>query len=380
MANAPVRDGFLQTIEARADIGGCYLRPVRVGTAGGDGHFSLVFSATDSRTGGRVAIKVFRPDRLIETYRFQCFCREAVLLEELAGTPNVLGWIGAKDEFVEEVQTTTGIPFDLRFPYFVVELASTDVASILRAGTWRAEQKLIAFREMCKAVQRIHRKGIVHRDIKPSNFLVMENGDIRLSDFGTARHADGAEPPILATYPAAPGDSRYASPEMHALLHDDDPLIALKGDIFALAATLFEMFSGAVLGIQLFDASFARDLAYAMGAVQKRDRKRDYLEFLQALDAGHPLPSISVYASDVPPSIRDLLDGLYKSMATLDFRRRLCDFETIFLKIDQCLLVLRIEEKVRQWRQQKELYRRTRSAKQARRPKAVTIVRRGESR
>lgn len=133
MANDPVRDGLLQTIEARADIGGRYLRPVRVGTAGGDGHFSLVFSATDSRTGRRVAIKVFRPDHLIETYRFQCFCQEAVLLEELAGTPNVLGWVGAKDEFVEQVQTTTGIPFDLRFPYFAVELASTDVASILRA-------------------------------------------------------------------------------------------------------------------------------------------------------------------------------------------------------------------------------------------------------
>jgi len=80
---------------------------------------------------------------------------------------------------------------------------------------------------------------------------------------------------------------------MHALLHDDDPSLAKQGDIFALGATLFEMFSGVVLGIQIFDASFAADLAGSMGAVQKRDRKRIYLQFVQSLDAGHPLPSIS---------------------------------------------------------------------------------------
>jgi serine/threonine protein kinase len=208
----------------------------------------------------------------------------------------------------------------------------------------------------------------------------MENGDIKLSDFGTARMIDGIEPPILANYPAAPGDTRYASPEMHALLHDDDPRICQEGDIFALGATLFEMCTGAILGVQLFDASFALDLAQSMGAVQKRDRRRIFLQFVQTLDAGHPLPSISEYASDVPASIRPHVDELYKSMATLNYRRRLCDFAMIFLKLDQCLLVLRNEAKVNRWRKQKEIYKENHRAKLARCEEAIRLARLGDFR
>ena len=205
----------------------------------------------------------------------------------------------------------------------------------------------------------------------------MMNGEVKLSDFGAARHVDGGEPAILAAYPAAPGDTRYASPEMHALLHDSDPSVARGGDIFALGATLFEMCTGAILGIQIFDASFASDLAHAMAAISKGDRRRVYLEFVQNIDAGHPLPSISDYATDVPASIRELIDGLYKGMASLDYRRRLCDFETIFLKIDQCLLVLRNEEKVRRWQRTKEQFAQNRRDKLARRLAAAAQLKRG---
>jgi serine/threonine protein kinase len=377
MAPDATREGYLQLIEARAEIGGRYLGPKRIGTMGGDGHFSLVFSAIDQTTSRKVAIKVFRPDRLDDPYRFQCFCREAILLQQLAGTPNVLEWVGARDEFIEIVSSSSGISFPLRFPYCAVELALTDVGTIIRAGSWRNEEKMLAFREMCKAVQRIHREGIVHRDVKPSNFLVMENKAVKLSDFGTARYVNGIEPALLATYVAPPGDTRYTSPEMLGLLHDVDPAIAFKGDVFSLGATLFELFSGVMLGLQIFDNAFAQDLAQAMNAVSKVERQRLYMELLPSLDSGHPLPSIYAYAPDLPPAVRDILDSLYKAMASLDFRRRLCDFEVIFLKINQCLLVLRNLEKVRRWQQQKEIIRQNRVAKLARRKAIVLRVNRG---
>jgi serine/threonine protein kinase len=372
----PTRDAYLRLIESRPDIeDGRFTNLRRIGTSGGDGHFSLVFTATDQRNGSTVAVKVFRPDRLVDPYRFQSFCREAVLLEELVGSPNVLEWLGTRREFIERVQSTGGIPLELTFPYFVVELASTDLASVVRAGGWNAEQKLVAFRSMCKAIQRIHRVGIVHRDVKPSNFLVMANQGVKLSDFGCARKIDGIEPALLANYATAPGDLRYVSPEMHALLHDDNPPIAKYGDIFGLGATLFEMFSGTILGIQIYDARFAAALALAMGAVSKRDRHRIYLQFVQSLDAGHPLPSISAYATPAPACIHYLVDALYKSMATLDYQRRLCDFETIFMKVDQCLLVLRNQEKILRWQRQKETYRQNHLAKLIRRTERNLIGR-----
>src|SRR2546427_12372739 len=119
MVPDPARDGYIRLIEARPNIDGRFttLRWK------GDGHFSLVFAARDTVSSRDVAIKVFRPDRLVEPYRFQCFCREAIILERLKGTRNIIGWVANRGEFTEQIQTTAGIPFPLTFPYYAVELA-----------------------------------------------------------------------------------------------------------------------------------------------------------------------------------------------------------------------------------------------------------------
>jgi serine/threonine protein kinase len=242
-------------------------------------------------------------------------------------------------------------------------LASSDIGEAVRAASWSAEQKLVGFREMCKGVQRIHHEGISHRDIKPSNFLAMESGLVKLSDFGAARDIKGSAPPLLNDYSLTPGDTRYASPEMLALLHDADPSIAFAGDIFSLGASLFELWSGTILGLQVFDIGFASALTQSMNAVNKQDRIRNYLGFVQNIAGGHPLPPINAYGNHVPSSISKLVEGLYQAMAALDYRQRLCDFERIFLRIDQCLLVLRNEEKVLKWREQREVFRNNRKEK-----------------
>jgi len=359
-------DGYLRVIEGRRDLDARFGNLRRIGAAGGGGYSSLVFVAMDNTSGQDVAIKIFRPDRHSETYRYQCFCREEKILRALCGTPHVLAWVAPRSDFVELLTSAAGIPVPLTFSYFAAELAVTDVATVIRNSTWNPEQKLVGFREMCKAVQRIHNQGITHRDLKPSNFLVAVDRKVKLSDFGTARDLNGNEPAVMSNYEYPPGDTRYASPEMLALLHDEVPTIALAGDIYALGAILFELWSGAILGVQIFTRRFVSDLAQAMNAVHKRDRSRIFLGFVQNLAAGHPLPAITAFGGDLPSSIRDVVEDLYRSMAALDYRQRLCDFERIFLRIEQCLLVLRNEEKVRQWRRQKEVYRRNREEKRTR--------------
>lgn len=44
-------------------------------------------------------------------------------------------------------------------------------------------------------------------------------------------------------------------------------------------------------------------------------------------------------------------------MAALDYNKRTGDFEYVFLKIDQALIVLRNEDKLRKWRERREVYR-----------------------
>ena len=353
-------DGYRSLIEARREIDGRFTNLKFVG----DGYSSLVFSARDELERQNVAVKVFRPDRLSgDTYRYQCFCREATLLKQLVGTKNVLSLVAGRGEFVETLSTPSGISIALNFPFYVAELAQADVADLIRRNVWTAEEKLVNFREMCKSIQRIHRMRIVHRDIKPGNFVLLPSGGLKIADFGTARDLGGDDPAIFLNYQYPPGDTRYAAPEMMALLHDGDPEIAFLGDIYSLGATLYELWSGTILGVQLFNPRFAMDLATTMNAVRKSERRRVYMQFVQNISRGHSLPRLTPYGSLVPSSIWLLVDDLYRAMTALDFRERLADFERIFLRLDQCLIVLRNEDKVCRWREQKRLRRLNRHEK-----------------
>jgi serine/threonine protein kinase len=346
-----LRDAYRQIIEALPDIGGRFFGPAYVG----DGYSSLVFSATDQQTAARVAVKIYRPDRLSDVYRYQSFRREATLLHRLRGSPNILECVSEYAEFDVPLTTANGIPVSLKFPYYAAELASTDVAEVIRNDWWTSEEKLLGFREMCKALQRVHHQTMAHRDIKPDNFLVMPTGQVKISDFGTAR--DLTEAGILTQYGAPPGHILYSAPELLAGLHDADPSIALRSDLYSLGATLFELWCGTKLGVTILSSNFASDLAQATNAVKINDRIRIFCGFIRSLAAAHPLPALSSFQCNAPTCIRPMIDDLYRSMAALDFRERLTDFERIFLRINQCLIVLRNERSFERWQEQKELRR-----------------------
>ncbi len=140
---------------------------------------------------------------------------------------------------------------------------------------------------------------------------------------------------------------------MFALLHDADPVIAFGADIYSLGAILFEMFSGSQLVTFLFDGSYTEELMEVMREVSSEKRRRTYHNFVESIAAAHPLPSLAAFGSNVPRCLRSQLDELYMSMCNLDYRKRLCDYRTIFRKIDVCVWILRHEEQYRRWRDQK---------------------------
>jgi serine/threonine protein kinase len=183
----------------------------------------------------------------------------------------------------------------------------------------------------------------------------MPDGSIRLSDFGTARILDGTTPGLLADYAQfPPGDLAYVAPEMLASLHDDDPSIALGADIFSLGSCLFEMHTGIPLGVQLFDQSFQADLMQAMSAVKRGQRIRTYNQFVTNIANSHHLPTVAAFSPKIPRCIVNQVDDLYRSMAAIDYKSRIRDFEHIFLKLDRCIFTLQNEEKIRRWRQKRE--------------------------
>jgi serine/threonine protein kinase len=355
--NTSQRDALLRTIEQKTHLGGRFEGMQRIDPDGGGGQFSLVLRARDRHTNRDVALKFFDPAQRNDVYRWESFKREIQLLPGFDGKPDILQRVCPLTEFKEPFQNPFGIVLDIDFAYYAVELAAYDVSAAISENRWDAAEKLVCFRGMCRAVQRIHREWVAHRDLKPSNFLIMEDGTLRLSDFGTARLISGGHNAILSSYAGPPGDLRYVSPEMVAALHDVDPSFAFKGDIYALGAILFEFFTGTLLNLHVMDGHTLSSLSRAMNAVPAPQRVQIYNGFVSSLASSRPLPSVRLFGSQTPPSIVALIDHLFRSLAAIDYRERLCDFTYIFMQIKRCLYVLNHENAYRRWREQKRLRR-----------------------
>ncbi len=352
---------LLSMLEQRSDIGGRFVNIKRVDNPQGVGAFSALVAADDNVTEKRVAVKVCLP--LLDPYRIACFDREADLLESLQGERDIIQMIAEKAEFTELLTAQAGVSFPLQLKYYALELASRDVGDVIASGTWTAVENLIAFRSMCRSVQRVHSRRIAHRDLTPSNFLVMSDGSTRLSDFGTARRLNSTTASLVDSYTGPPGDRRYCAPEMLACLHDEDPSIAVGADIFSLGAILFEMFSGTNLGLRLFDPSFWDDIAQALVSIKPGQRQKTYDQIITSIANSRPLPSIALFGAQVPGCVLDRIDDLYQYLCAIDYRRRPTQFNRTFNKLNTCLLILRNEAKYQHWLAKKRRLRamRTRS-------------------
>jgi len=282
------------------------------------------------------------------------------MLGEFVGQPNVIQRVSSLADFTEGFDTPLNVRYTLTFSYFAMELAKSDLAAAVAFGGLDAEAKLVFFRDACKGLQRLHVRQIVHRDPKPRNLLVMADRQVKIADLGTSRSLDRDAVPLLPDYAGFwPGDLRYAAPEMLAGLFSEAPELAIYADFFGLGAILFELFTGQVLTLSVFDGSFAMDLTSAMAHVPPGKRRQIYDDFVTQLADGHPLPNLSATGDGAPRCIQLRLDGLYSELCRLDYRKRLRRFESLFRQIEICLIVLRNEEKYLRWLKEKRRRRAT---------------------
>ncbi len=320
------------------------------------GHFSYVFKCRDNVLNEDVAIKCFDVAKRNDVYRLRCFYREAELLQQFKGQKNIIELIeGLSTHKIVIQDNNSGLEIELPCDFIVLELAQSDIQTYIYEVNDDPISKLAYFRELCKAVFRIHRNGILHRDLKPENFLICKNEKIKLSDLGTAIDLDGGIP-FKERYTLPVGDIGYSAPELFCGIGIRDD-IAFSADIFSLGAILFEIFTKTQLCLKIYDQSLLQSLM-GLGSYLLKTKKADRLKVfdgvIDTIVTSRRLPDIYSYNDLVPNSIKCHLNDLYKGMTHLNYNNRFQDSQSIFRKIEISILVLKNELKNRRWKEFKK--------------------------
>jgi TonB family protein len=185
----------------------------------GSGAMGVVYLCVDPRLARPVAIKVMRESEHAteaERQQFQARFRQEA---EAAGRLN----------HPDIVQI-----YDIGPTYLVMEfLDGTSLAGLLRKRTELSVQKVCSLvLRVADAVDYAHRHGIVHRDIKPGNIMLMDDGAVKVMDFGVAR----LESSTLTAVGTVVGSVRYMAPEQMLGEKVDG-----RADVFSLAAVAYEL-------------------------------------------------------------------------------------------------------------------------------------------
>lgn len=90
--------------------------------------------------------------------------------------------------------------------------------------------------EILPALQHAHDRGIVHRDIKPQNIMLLEDGSIKVMDFGIARFSRSETRTITDK---TIGSVHYISPEQAK-----GDITDAKADLYSVGIMMYEMLTG----------------------------------------------------------------------------------------------------------------------------------------
>jgi len=122
-------------------------------------------------------------------------------------------------------------------PYIVMEfLGGQDLDALLKQQQpLTLAQKLDIVAQVCEGLGYAHEQGIVHRDVKPGNIRVLEDGTVKILDFGIAKFAMGSGTQTGSIL----GTPSYMSPEQIMGQPVDG-----RADLFSVGVLLYELLSG----------------------------------------------------------------------------------------------------------------------------------------
>ncbi|MEO6045568.1 MAG: serine/threonine-protein kinase [Tepidiformaceae bacterium] len=184
----------------------------------GRGGFGSVVLATDSLLGRRVALKS------LSGQDAGALAGEARVLAALRH-PNIVQ--------VYDLAEIAGVP------YLVLQyVTGRSLRSHLESGPLPPERAVSYAVSIAAALAYVHQKGVVHNDVKPDNIMIGDDDEALLTDFGVASSPQSATL-LPGEAGSIAGSLPYIAPEV---IQGAAP--SPRSDLYALAATLYEMLSG----------------------------------------------------------------------------------------------------------------------------------------
>ncbi len=187
----------------------------------GTGGMATVYGAYDQVTGRSVAIKMMQKKLEHNARQISLFVNESTALS-LLSHPNIV-------QVYNTVITSSA-------KYIIMEYVEgiTLKKHIDHRGALPEREVLYYATQILSALDYIHSKGIVHCDIKPQNIILLQNGSIKVADFGIAR-LDAMLDRSNERSDIALGTVYYVSPEQ---AQGKAPMP--ESDIYSLGVMLYE--------------------------------------------------------------------------------------------------------------------------------------------
>ena len=89
--------------------------------------------------------------------------------------------------------------------------------------------------ELLAALQHAHERGVVHRDVKPGNIILLDDGGVKVADFGIAK-LDTSE---LTQLGSVLGTVSHMSPEQLT-----GEAVDGRSDLYSCGVILYQLLTG----------------------------------------------------------------------------------------------------------------------------------------
>ena len=191
----------------------------------GEGGMANVYLAHDVILNRDVAIKVLRGDLENDEKFIRRFQREAKSVSDLS-SPNIVEVYDVGEEDGQH--------------YIVMEYieGKTLKQLVQKRGALTVPEVIDIMSQLTDGLAQAHDSYIIHRDIKPQNIMILDNGIIKITDFGIAMSMNATQ---LTQTNSVMGSVHYLPPEQAG-----GKSATTKSDIYSAGILMYELLTGSV--------------------------------------------------------------------------------------------------------------------------------------